>query len=94
MIYQPTLIKGNKPITIGHNYSMLTVLPERNHEDAPWTIPMDIRRVLSDDHSTTIGQLPVKAVLNHPQAPWFNELCVLDADSIYGQKTFLAPLRE
>lgn len=94
MVYQPTLIKGNKPITIGHNYSMLTILPERNYEDAPWTIPMDIRRVPSDVHRTTIGQLQLKAVLNHPQAPWFNELCVLDADSAYGNKTFLAPLGE
>ena len=73
---------------------MLTVLPERNHEDAPWTIPMDIRQVTSDEHSTTIGQLQLKALLNHPQAPWFNELCVLDADSAYGNNTFLAPLGE
>lgn len=94
MIYQPSLIKGNKPITIGHNYSMLTGLPERRDEDAPWTIPMDIRRVPSDENSTTIGQLQLKAVLNHPQTPWFNELCVLDADSAYGHKTFLAPLGE
>ena len=36
----------------------------------------------------------MKTVLNHPQAPWFNELCVLDADSAYGHKTFLAPVWE
>jgi hypothetical protein len=45
MVHQPTQIKSNKPITIGHSYSLLAILPERNNEDAPWTIPLDMSRV-------------------------------------------------
>lgn len=45
MVYQPTQIKGNKPITIGHSYSMLAVIRERHEGDAPWTIPLDMSRV-------------------------------------------------
>ncbi len=29
IIYQPNTVKGNKPINIGHSYSVLTALPER-----------------------------------------------------------------
>lgn len=94
MVYQPTAIKGNKPITIGHSYSMLAGLPERQDGDARWTIPIDISRVPSDSTSATVGQAQVKALLNQPNVPWFNEFCVLDVDSAYGNKTFLGPLRE
>jgi hypothetical protein len=94
MVYHPTPLKGNKPITIGHSYSMLAGLPERQEEDAPWTIPMEMSRVPSELSSATVGQSQVKAVLGNPNVPWFNELCVLDVDSAYGNKIFLGPLRK
>jgi len=78
MVYHPTPIKGNKPITIGHSYSMFAGLPERQEEDAPWTIPMEMSRVPSELSSATVGQSQVKAVLGNSNVPWFNELCVLD----------------
>jgi hypothetical protein len=52
MVYQPTVIKGNKPITLGHSYSMISVLPERSDEDAPWTIPLDMSRVPTESNSS------------------------------------------
>jgi hypothetical protein len=55
MVHQPTQIKGNKPITIGHSYSLLAVLPERNNEDAPWTIPLDMSRVPTELDFGQIG---------------------------------------
>ncbi|NUN65404.1 hypothetical protein HCU40_11725 [Pseudanabaena biceps] len=55
MVYQPTQIKGNKPITIGHNYSMLAVIPERQEGDAPWTIPLDMSRILTESNSNQKG---------------------------------------
>ena len=36
----------------------------------------------------------MKALLNHPNVPWFSEFCVLDVDSAYGNKKFLGPLRD
>ena len=40
IIYQPNTIKGNKPINIGHSYSVLTALPPREETDhIPWAIP-------------------------------------------------------
>lgn len=94
MVYQPTPIKGNKPITIGHSYSMLASLPERQDKDAPWTIPMDIRRVPSELTGKTVGQTQVKTVLSNPDSPWFDKLSVLVVDSDYGNKQFLGPLHD
>ena len=40
IIYQPNTIKGNKPINIGHSYSVLTSLPEREETGGmSWAIP-------------------------------------------------------
>jgi hypothetical protein len=39
-IHQPNTIKGNKPINIGHLYSLLSFLPERAHNShIPWSVP-------------------------------------------------------
>lgn len=94
MVYQPTPVQGNKPITIGHSYSMLASLPERQDEDPPWTIPTDIRRVPSEGSGKTVGQTQVNTVLSNPDAPWSDELSVLVVDSDYGNKTFLGPLQD
>jgi hypothetical protein len=94
MVHQPTQIKGNKPITIGHSYSLLAILPERNNEDAPWTIPLDMSRVPTESNSTQQGITQLNAVLNKPNMPWTNELCALVVDSAYGNHKFLTPLQE
>jgi hypothetical protein len=94
MVHQPTQIAGNKPITIGHSYSMLAVIPERNEEDSPWTIPLDISRVSTESNSIQKGIAQLNAVLNNPNLPWSKELCVNVVDSAYGNKQFLAPLQK
>ena len=36
-VYHPNAIKGNKPVTIGHQYSLLAYLPEKKElATAPW----------------------------------------------------------
>ena len=93
MVHQPTQIKGNKPITIGHSYSLLAILPERNQEDAPWTIPLDMIRVPTDSNSNQQGITQINTVLSTPNMPWTNELCALVVDSAYGNHQFLTPLQ-
>jgi DDE superfamily endonuclease len=94
MVYQPTQIKGNKPITIGHSYSLIAVLPERTDKDAPWTIPLQMTRVPAESNSTQQGITQVQSILNHPNLPWTDKLCVLVVDSAYGNHKFLMPLQE
>lgn len=94
MVHQPTPIQGNKPITIGHSYSMLAVLPERNDGDSPWTIPLDMSRVPTESNGTQMGITQLNSVLSHPDVPWSDALCVSVVDSAYGNKKFLAPLHQ
>ena len=93
MVYQPTPVKGNKPITIGHRYSMLAALPARHDQDAPWTIPLEMSRVPSQSNSRQVGQAQVKGLFSNSNAPWSQELCVLTVDSDYGNKKFLGDLQ-
>ncbi len=40
IIYQPNTIEGNKPLNIGHSYSVLAALPPREETGhLPWAIP-------------------------------------------------------
>ena len=44
-VYQPNTIKGNKPIAIGHQYSFVALLPERNKEKiGNWVLPLAMHR--------------------------------------------------
>ncbi|MBE9048481.1 hypothetical protein IQ255_29565 [Pleurocapsales cyanobacterium LEGE 10410] len=58
IIYQPNTItiKGNKPINIGHSYSVLTSLPETEETgDTSWAIPLTVERVKSDQTGKQVG---------------------------------------
>ncbi|MEI6063809.1 MAG: transposase [Pseudanabaena sp. ELA748] len=94
MVYQTTQSAGNKPIAIGHGYSMLAVIPERHEGDALWTIPLDMSRVSTESTSNQKGIEQLKAVLRNPKLAWSKEFCVNVVDSAYGNKQFLSPLQE
>ncbi len=89
-VYQPNTIKGNKPINIGHPYSILSILPERVEPyDAPWSIPLSGQRINSTQRGTEVGTNHVNAVLENPSLPWFNQFCGLVVDNGYSQRAFL-----
>ncbi len=91
IIYQPNTVKGNKPINIGHSYSVLTALPEREETgDIPWAIPLTVERVTSDQTGKQVGSQQLKQILSQENLPWSNHLSVVVADSDYSAKTFLA----
>ena len=65
-IYQPNPIKGNKPINIGHPYSILSVLPEKNPEQSEtWVIPLSAVRVESEQTEREVGSQQINELLNH-----------------------------
>jgi hypothetical protein len=45
VVYHPNPAPGNQPIGIGHRYSVLALLPEREAGDAPWVVPWSCARV-------------------------------------------------
>ncbi|MDJ0718568.1 MAG: NF041680 family putative transposase [Prochloraceae cyanobacterium] len=88
-IYNPNPIKGNKPISIGHSYSVIAALPEKNEmENVPWAIPLSGDRIPSELKAIDIGNKQLKTIFKTLDS-WSNELSVLVADSVYSQREFI-----
>ncbi|MDJ0591144.1 MAG: transposase [Pleurocapsa sp. MO_226.B13] len=91
IVYQPNTIKGNKPINIGHSYSVLTALPEKEETgQIPWAIPLTVTRVKSGSTGKQVGSQQLKQILTDKNLPWSNHLSVVVVDSDYSAKTFLS----
>ena len=54
-VYAPNVIAVNKPITIGHQYSVVAYLPEKNYQSPPWLIPLDCERVNTNQKAVLVG---------------------------------------
>ncbi len=95
LVYQPNTIKGNKPINIGHSYSLLTALPEKEETgNIPWAIPLTVERVKSSSTGKQVGSQQLKQILTQENLPWSNHLSVVVVDSDYSAKTFLAEQKQ
>mgnify|MGYP001054815325 CR=1 FL=1 len=83
-IYQPNPLAGDKPVTIGHRYSVTAFLPEQEHPDDPsWAVPLIVRRVRSDEKATVVGAEQVVTLLQDKQMPFHQQLSVHVGDSAY-----------
>ena len=77
-IYQPNTVKGNKPINIGHSYSVLTALPEKEETgNISWAIPLTVERVKSDQTGKQLGSQQLKQIFSQSNLPWSNHLSVV-----------------
>jgi hypothetical protein len=89
-VYQPNVPRGNKPITIGHQYSVQVVYPEKAHSsDPPWVYPLSTRRIQSKETATSVGSAQIDALMEDETLPFHEELCVHVADSTYSAVLFL-----
>jgi DDE superfamily endonuclease len=91
-VYQPSVIAGNKPIALGHNYSLISALPEAEAAGGrSWLVPLSIERVSSFESKVGVGQAQAQRLFEEESLPWHQELCVLVADSDYSQRGFVYP---
>jgi hypothetical protein len=90
MVYQPTVIKGNKPVTIGHQYSsvVLGLEPEAGVASG-WVLPLLTERVSTSQHKEMVGGRQIDALLDEPQLPFGRDLTVEVADSSYSKPEYL-----
>lgn len=89
-VYQPGAVKGVKPVSIGHQYSMLAVLPDKDSpDDSPWIIPLMINRVTSKEAKRETGLDQITRLMQNPTLPFRDELCVSAVDSDYAAVTYL-----
>lgn len=79
---RPT-VPSNKPMTIGHQYSVVAYLPEKpSKQTPPWVIPLSSERVGTEKKGTQVGMEQITALIRGDEK-FKNTLCVSVADSAY-----------
>ena len=82
-VYAPNTLAGNKPVTIGHQYSIVVCLPEKYHPNTPpWVVPVSCRRVTTDEKSALVGMQQISQCIRS-NSTLKETLCVSVADSSY-----------
>lgn len=85
IVHAPSHVPGQKPITVGHEYSLVVYLPEnKDDRNAHWTCPLSIRRVQSHETGPQVGFEQIRTVIT--QTALQHELCVSVSDSAYSTK--------
>jgi hypothetical protein len=93
-VHQPTVVAGQKPITLGHNYSLMAAIPEVEVAGGrSWIVPLSVERVTSFESKAQLGQRQVERLWNDDTLPWYGDLCVAVLDSDYSHRRFLYPFR-
>ncbi len=88
-IHYPNPIKGNKPISIGHSYSVVSALPDRSETGkVPWAVPLSGERISAEEKFTDIGNNQLKKIFKSSSF-CREQLSVLVADSLYSQLGFI-----
>ena len=91
VVHAPNAVLSNKPISIGHQYSVLAALPEKETKSSPpWLIPLSVQRVASEQSSLEVGAEPLHQLLEQPQSPFEGQLCVHVGDTAYSALEYLA----
>ena len=89
LVYAPQVVRSNKPVTVGHQYSSLVALPEKEAGDPPWVIPLEIQRVSSQEDKEMVGAEQLAVWLQDPHLPFGEGLCLVVADTAYSKPPFL-----
>ncbi len=90
LVYQPNPVAGTTPVTIGHQYATVALLPEgRAHRSPAWVVPLSTARVASEDDKEGLGAAQIDALLQDRALPFHDQLCVEVADSTYSKPAYL-----
>lgn len=83
VVYSPNPAPGNKPITVGHEYSTISLLPnDVATQDKHWLVPLDTKRVKSSEKGNEVGMQQISSCITHLALT--NKLVISVADSKYG----------
>ena len=93
VVYQPNQIKGNKPITFGHRYSTVSLIPPKESTGRPWAIPLATGRVASGEDKELTGAAQIKQLIQDESMPFYNQLTVEVGDTSYSKPAYLVENR-
>ena len=90
MVYHPNPVKGNKPVTVGHQYSSVALLPEAEERvSSSWVVPLRTGRVRTDEDKELVGAEQMDDLLQDDSLPFHQELCVEVGDTGYSKPAYL-----
>src|SRR3990172_7403270 len=89
IVYQPNPIQGNKPVTVGHQYSTVALLPEKGATSVPWVVPLATRRGPTGTDKEGVGAEQLDRLLSDPGLPFHEQLCVEVGDTAYSKPAYL-----
>ncbi len=91
IIYSPNPAPGNKPIAVGHAYSVLAYLPEKTPASPfPWVVPLSVDRVSTSEKGHEVGPQKLCELMIDNSLPFNDSLCVHVGDTAY----FTLPIRQ
>jgi hypothetical protein len=91
-VYAPNAISENKPITVGHKYSIVSYFPEKNEQSPPWVVPLSCERVSTNQKSAWLGMKQISACIQS-QKSFQERICVSVSDSEYSHPRCFAEAR-
>ncbi|MEM6714790.1 MAG: transposase [Cyanobacteria bacterium P01_C01_bin.147] len=93
-IHRSTPVAAQRPVSEGHNYSVLGAFPEAGAADwSRWALPLIIDRVSSVSNAIEVAHTQIAQLLSYPQSTTW-PLKVLSVDSRYPTPAFLYGLRD
>jgi hypothetical protein len=95
LVYQPEVVKGKLPITIGHQYSTVVLgLEPESGVSSSWVLPLLTARVATTDDKEMVGAKQIEQLLQAPALPFGRELTVEVVDSSYSKPRYLHAHRQ
>ena len=95
MVYQPEVVKGKLPVTIGHQYSTVSLgLEVEAGLSTSWVLPLLNERVSTAQDKEMVGADQIKALLRDEKLPFGREFTVEVGDSSYSKPAYLYSHRE
>lgn len=90
MVYQPEVVKGKLPVTVGHEYSTVAVgLEEEAGLTSSWVAPLLSRRVQSSEDKELVGAEQIDLLMEDNRFPFGRDLTVEVGDTSYSKPAYL-----
>lgn len=90
MVYQPEVVKGKLPVTIGHQYSTVALsLEAEGGVASSWVLPLLTKRVASAEDKEMVGAGQIEKLLKDDKLSFGQELTVAVGDTGYSKPAYL-----
>jgi len=88
IVHAPNRVPGQKPITVGHEYSVLVHLPDEPIDrQLHWVVPLSVRRVESHETGPKVGLAQLEKISH--QTVFKDYFCVNVSDAAYSTRAWV-----